>query len=269
MNVTESVVERHGGYAQNVRLAPVTQNSLRNQPLADGASAALPYAKGELRAAAVRLARREHGDLPPPMLIEQKLQIAGQRLAFLAELSHTRGREYLQRCSQRCHRHNRRIAQLPSLGSGHGVEVWPHEKPALLVVAPPSGEARQIESAGVPFVDEATARASGPTVKVLVVAPDGEVDVPVVQSKGHIPRRMREIKSHNTTLRVPGAGDGLHVKQLARGVVHSPQQHQSDRRTFTFQQRSDVFRGDARLARVRRELDQRGRGIEPMKSNLR
>src|SRR5215831_1271367 len=106
------------------------------------------------------------------MLIEQKLQIAGQRFALLTKLLHTRGGEDLQRSSQRRHRHNRRIAQLPSLGSRHGVEVWPHEKPALLVMSPPSGEARQIEGFCVPFVDEASAHASRTAVEVLVVAPD-------------------------------------------------------------------------------------------------
>ena len=43
MNVAVGVVERHGRYAQYVWLAPVAQNSLLNQPVADGASA-LMYA---------------------------------------------------------------------------------------------------------------------------------------------------------------------------------------------------------------------------------
>ena len=70
--------------------------------------------------------------------------------------------ENLHRGAQRRQRQYRRIAQLPALRSRHRMKIGPHLETSRLIVAPPSGEARQVPSERVALVHETscnTARA--------------------------------------------------------------------------------------------------------------
>ena len=68
-------------------------------------------------------------------------------------------------------------------------------KRRLLVVSPPSGEARQIVRTRMPLVNEASADASRPAVQIFVGAPDGEVDIPIVQPDGRFPAACARSKA--------------------------------------------------------------------------
>lgn len=94
LHIAVGVVEGHRRHAEYVWLAPVAHSSAPNQPVANG-TAAVVYSNGELRSAAVRLARGEHSKVPRRMVIEQKLEVSGQRLTFLTKLLPARGGEYL------------------------------------------------------------------------------------------------------------------------------------------------------------------------------
>ena len=64
----------------------------------------------------------------------------------------------------------------------------------------------------VPFMNEASANTSRAAVQIFVCTPDGEIDVPVVQPDGNVPRRVREIERHYASLGVSGARNRLHVE---------------------------------------------------------
>ena len=64
------------------------------------------------------------------------------------------------------------------------------------VVAPPTTRADQRRIGPMALVDEAAADRVRARVDVLVVAPHGEVDVPVVQADGDVARRVGQVPSH-------------------------------------------------------------------------
>ena len=61
---------------------------------------------------------------------------------FLAQPPKAGAPEQLERCEERCGGQHRRIAHLPALGAGDGMEVRAHFEAARLVVSPPAREAR-------------------------------------------------------------------------------------------------------------------------------
>ena len=73
------------------------------------------------------------------------------------------------------------------------MEVGRHPEALGRVDTPPATESRQRGVARVTFVDEGATRGARPTVDVLVVAPDREVGVRVVQRDDDVADRVREI----------------------------------------------------------------------------
>ena len=83
---------------------------------------------------------------------------------------------------------------------GHELRLQLHAEARRRVVAPPAGQARQVEVVAVPLVDEAAADRAGAAVEVLVGAPDGEIDAPVVQLQRHVAGRVRQVEADDAAL---------------------------------------------------------------------
>jgi len=84
VDTEERVVQRNRGDAQDVRLAPVADDSLLRQEVADGA-ATFPYLQRQLGAALRRVARSQDGKLLATLLREQKFEVSGEGFAFCAQ----------------------------------------------------------------------------------------------------------------------------------------------------------------------------------------
>lgn len=67
-------------------------------------------------------------------------------------------------------------------------------------MSPPTGKTVAVKVGGVAFVDKDSSDASGARVEVLVGAPAGEIDVPVVQLHRDISSRVRQVPAYDASL---------------------------------------------------------------------
>src|SRR2546428_295757 len=105
------------------------------------------------------------------------------------------------------HRKDRRVAQLPAVGSPPRLELVPHGEAGLRIVSPPSGEAGKGRVISMSLVDEAAADRTRSRVQVFVRAPDREVDPPVVKPQDNIARSVREVEADKASLPPRGGAE--------------------------------------------------------------
>ena len=137
------------------------------------------------------------------------------------------GAKHLERGEQRRGREDRRIAHGPAGGAGGGPELRQHLEARLRLVAPPAGQARR-RVREMPLVHEAAADRAGPGVQILVRAPHGEIDIPVVQRQRQVADGMRHVEPGKRAGVVRGARDARAVECLAGAVLHAGPQHQRE-----------------------------------------
>jgi hypothetical protein len=141
-------------------------------------------------------------------------------------------------------------------------------------MSPPPGKARKLERVCVPLVDECSGDSAWTGVQVLVRAPDGKIDVPVVQMQFNIAGGMRQVKAHYRPDAMSDTGDRLYVERLSGVIVNAAEQYERDRIGMPLDGFYHIVRTQCRFAFTRSELDQPvGRGRLSMhqfvKSDLR
>src|SRR5579864_5013758 len=82
--IRERIVERHGGYAQNVRLPPVADYAPLFESVANRTSFVVKT-QGQLCAALRRIARGDDRKRSRRLLFQEKLEVGGQAHALLAQ----------------------------------------------------------------------------------------------------------------------------------------------------------------------------------------
>ena len=87
----------------------------------------------------------------------------------------------------------------------------------------------------MPVVDEEAGDSPRSRVEVLVGAPGGEVDAPVVEPQGHVADGVGQVEAHGRARSVRGPGDAPHVEQLPGVVVDAADHHQGDARSLRLQ----------------------------------
>lgn len=85
---------------------------------------------------------------------------------------------------------------------------------------------------GVALVDEGAGNAAGAGIEVLVRAPAGKVDIPLVQAERNIANGVRKVKSNGRTDLVRRLGDGGNVKELTGVVLDAGRDDDGDRGTI-------------------------------------
>ena len=100
----------------------------------------------------------------------------------------------------------------------------------------------------MPVVYEETADGAGAAVHVLVVAPDGKVDVPVVQAQRDVADSVSQIPAYNDALCLRIGRDACYVKVLACVELDSGQEQQGGRGGVFVDDGEDVFRAKRRLS---------------------
>ena len=73
----------------------------------------------------------------------------------------------------------------------------------------------------VPFVHESASNGSGPRIEVLVCAPYGKINVPVVQFELDVSNCVSQIPAYSDTTIMRILGDGRNVEQLTAVVLNS------------------------------------------------
>ena len=144
-----------------------------------------------------------------------------------------------------------------------------HAEARFGIVAPPARQPRQLEVAAVALVDEAAGDGAGPAIEVLVRAPAGEIDVPVVQCQRHVARGMGQIPADHAAVAVCGGGDPLHVEDLTREEVHARQQNQRDLLAQLLEQRLDRLAAQRVLVCQRLDLKEGVGGIKAAVAQVR
>ncbi len=237
----KAVVHRRRRHADHVR-APVVgdQAGLLQPP--QHAFRILAHGQRQLSPALVRIARREDFDALRGML-DPGFEVRGQAFGLGPQRLHARRLEQLQRSAQRGQTQDRRVGQLPGIRAGNGDErfLQVHPKAQLRIVAPPTAETRQRLVARVLFVDEATGDRSRSAVQVLVGAPDGEIDVPVVELQRDVPRGVSEVQAGHDPVLARRRNQPRDVVAAAGVVVHAAQQEHRDLGPALAEQDLDVL----------------------------
>ena len=128
---------------------------------------------------------------------------------------------------------------------------WPHQ--------PDKPRGRIAE---MPLVHEAPADRAGAGVQILVRAPHGEVDIPVVQLQRQIADGMRHVETDNGALGLRGRGDARAIERLAGAVLHAGPEHERELAAQFLDLRLDVVDAQGLFTGARRELYQRFFRIE-------
>ena len=119
---------------------------------------------------------------------------------------------------KRRHRQDRRVADLPAVGAGLRHESGCRCIRKRVAGSLPHQPARRGRSRLLPcfsWTKQPPTRA-GPAVEVLVAAPDGEIDVPVVQLQRHVAGRVGQVEADDAALPVGGGGDAVAGRSTGR-----------------------------------------------------
>ena len=111
-------------------------------------------------------------------------------------------------------------ADLPGARAGRAFPLVDHVELLFLEIPPPAGETGT--RAEVLAVDIERAGAARPAVQVFVGAPEGEIDVPVVETMRHRADRVGAVEPGDDAALAGGGGDALDVEELARAVEDAP-----------------------------------------------
>ena len=144
-----------------------------------------------------------------------------------------------------------------------------HAEPRVRIVPEPTGQARQLAVGRVPLVHERARHRAGTGVEIFVGAPDGEIDVPIVQRQRHVADRVREIDPDHAAALLRRRRDFLDVEQLTGEKVHAGDKHQRDLVALLLQQSLDVLLSNGELPFARTRQNERLLRIEPVMNDLR
>ena len=179
------------------------------------------------------------------------MEESGQHPALGAKVRHPRLHEHVQRRDERRDGEHRWVAQLPRLGGGDGDEgvLEVHSESRGGIVSPPTGEAGQVEVAGMPLVDERAGDRAGAGVEILVGAPRGVVDVEVMQSQRDVSGRVGEVEADGRADGVAGPDDRLEIQKLTGPEVDASEHDGGESVAELGDLRFDVFGAKQILAR--------------------
>jgi len=75
-------------------------------------------------------------------------------------------------------------------------------------------------------VDKEPTSCPRPGIEVFVTAPDGSVDVPVMELERHVTNGVGEVPDYKDRVRVGEVSDGGNVEELARVVLDSGEENE-------------------------------------------
>ena len=195
-------------------------------------------------------------------------QVGGQRLGLGSEGRHADLVEDGIGRDERGHRQGRRRRHAPAVGAGCGSERLGHLEPRSQIVAPPARQSRR-GGRRVAFVDEHLGERTGTAVQVLVRAPGGEVDVPVVERERDVAGGMGEVPARQGADRMDRAGQAGDVHDLAGGVVDAGDERHRQPIAMPVDGGLDVLGPQGGLAWPRPDDDEVGGRIETVQPKLR
>ena len=120
----------------------------------------------------------------------------------------------------------------------------------------------------MPRVHECAGYGAGAGVKIFVGAPDGEIDIPMVQGQRHVARRVSEIDPDGAAALLRNRRDARNVEELPGKEIHSGEKDERDLLAVFFEDRLDVFLAQGKRARTRSHEDEAFAGVEAVMRDL-
>jgi hypothetical protein len=259
VDVVEAVVQRRRCDSEDIRFALVNDNAVLFNVLLDRLEKARVQEDTELGAALCRVRGCDDGvgGLGIMGVVQQScFQVGGQAYTALAQRIHGGESEDVQAGHDGSHIQRAGIAELEAAGACDGDEFVLHAEAAALVASPPAAQTRSVGylrfvfgrryrlDLAVLLMHEQSSDNAGTAIHVLVVAPGGKVDVPVVQLQGHVTNGVCEIPSNYDTERVAVAGNELNVEKLARVELDAWKQDESCCGSMAGDDGENVFVGE-------------------------
>src|SRR5580704_4413827 len=99
------------------------------------------------------------------------------------------------------------------------MELGSHLKPHDRVVSPPAGEARQVDAAGVALMHETAADGTGTGIEILVTAPHGEIDIPLMQVQQRVADAVSEVQADHSPGTARCVDHGCKVQGLSGEIL--------------------------------------------------
>ena len=139
----------------------------------------------------------------------------------------------------------------------------------IRVDPPPATEPGQRPVAAVALVDEDRADRAGTGVEVLVGAPRGEVDVPVVERQLDVARGVGEVPADGRARGMAGGRQAFDLERLAGGEVDPGQEDEREVGAVLGDGRLEVRGPDGRLAGAWPDDDEVGDRVEAASGQVR
>mmetsp|Transcript_10544 Transcript_10544/g.14434 ORF Transcript_10544/g.14434 Transcript_10544/m.14434 type:complete len:241 (+) Transcript_10544:145-867(+) len=240
-----------------MRLSFITHHSLVNQSMCNLVHIdVLSKFQRELASSFLRVGWGDHFHLIGVQVEGyQVLEVACHQQGFGSEPFNTSFFKNFQTGQQRGNTHNRRIRETETKSTWDRVEHFlVHLESSAEFMSPPPSKARASGLCMV-VVHKAPSNTTWAGVEVLVRAPAGKVNVPVMQLEREIANSMGQIEPNDAPLLVACFGNGCHVKILPSVVLNSRQQHKGYLRSFRFDNFQDVFYSKDRFSCARLELN--------------
>ncbi len=187
-----------------------------------------------------------------PCSRRSRLEVAGQADRALAQGRHADLVEDRERRRQRHHVEERRGRHLPGGGTGVGDERPVGIEPMVGRGTPPAGQARHVGAGPeMPLVDEDRADRARSAVEVLVRAPDGEIDVVVVERERDVAGGVRELPADDRPDLVGRRRQPPDRQRLTGREVDAVEQDEREARAVLGDRALEVLDADRVLARPR------------------
>ena len=153
---------------------------------------------------------------------QKQLEVSGELKAFVAQSGHVGHSEDLEASAQGRDIHHGRVRELKAGRPRRRSEMVRRCEAAILVTSPPAAqtirETRSIfggRDLAVSFMHEQPTYGPRAGIQILVAAPGGRIDIPIMEVQGHIAYCMSKVPDYKDAQRAGMGGDGADVEELA------------------------------------------------------
>ena len=217
-------------------------------------------AKRDLGAPGGRVARRDDLDRD---VRQACLQVSGECDGPGTDRRHPDLVEDGERGRDRGERDDRRRRGRPAGSALGGHERSLGVEAHVRIESPPAAQTRDRCVARVAFVDEDRADRARAAVQVLVGAPGGEVDVPVVERELDVPGGVRQVPADDGARFVAGGGEPLDLERLPGREVDAAQEDECEVVRLHGDGRLEVLDPDQVLTVARADDDEVRSRVQP------
>ena len=266
----ERVVQRHGRNANDVRLAPIADEAASRERME------------HLRAAVAERCRRSDNWHPRASGSFGVRMVSGPPAARATAIPDSRSAAAIWRAAPACLQLSNSASEASSGAAARigGLEICQPSAPGsgcdpggiskrLALSCPHQPARRTGRSRAHGAHGRSSRRSRRARIQILVAAPDGEIDVPIVQLEWHVADGVSEVETDATTCAARLLCDRAQIEALTVEKLNARQHHCRDLRAFALDQRQHVLGAHGFFAGPGSDFQHRARRVESMQADLR